>query len=133
MTAVLYLWDLGASGNANDFYAAAVQAGTKSWKAFFFGSFDSSNFKRPAIGDAASRGQGTHLASSLPVHRRAMHGYPGSSVTTQHLRRLPPPPHDARTPAPLLDPHPYCRTLLLERRSRDNTWPDSRKNAAGQH
>ncbi len=43
-TAVLYLWNLGASGNANDFYAAAVQAGTKSWKAFFFGSFDSSNF-----------------------------------------------------------------------------------------
>jgi 4-amino-4-deoxy-L-arabinose transferase-like glycosyltransferase len=43
-TAVLYLWGLGASGYANDFYAAAVQAGTKSWKAFFFGSFDSSNF-----------------------------------------------------------------------------------------
>ena len=43
-TAILYLWDLGASGNANDFYAAAVQAGTKSWKAFFFGSIDSSSF-----------------------------------------------------------------------------------------
>jgi 4-amino-4-deoxy-L-arabinose transferase-like glycosyltransferase len=43
-TAVLYLWGLGASGYANDFYAAAVQAGTKSWKALFFGSLDSSNF-----------------------------------------------------------------------------------------
>ena len=43
-TAVLYLWGLSASGYANDFYAAAVQAGTKSWKAFFFGSLDSSNF-----------------------------------------------------------------------------------------
>ena len=32
------------NGWANDFYAAAVQAGTKSWKAFFFGSFDASNF-----------------------------------------------------------------------------------------
>ncbi|WP_322766685.1 glycosyltransferase family 39 protein, partial [Frankia sp. Cr1] len=42
--AVLYLWGLGASGNANSFYAAAVQAGTQSWKALFFGSFDSSNF-----------------------------------------------------------------------------------------
>jgi len=41
---VLYLWDLTRNGWANDFYAAAVQAGTKSWKAFFFGSFDSSNF-----------------------------------------------------------------------------------------
>ena len=43
-TAVLYLWDLGASGWANSFYSAAVQAGTKSWKALFFGSSDSSNF-----------------------------------------------------------------------------------------
>jgi 4-amino-4-deoxy-L-arabinose transferase-like glycosyltransferase len=43
-TAVLYLWDLGASGWGNSFYSAAVQAGTKSWKAFFFGSSDSSNF-----------------------------------------------------------------------------------------
>ena len=44
LTAVLYLWDLTRNGWANDFYAAAVQAGTKSWKAFFFGSFDSSSF-----------------------------------------------------------------------------------------
>jgi 4-amino-4-deoxy-L-arabinose transferase-like glycosyltransferase len=44
VTAVAYLWDLSASGNANTFYAAAVQAGTKSWKAFFFGSLDSSSF-----------------------------------------------------------------------------------------
>jgi 4-amino-4-deoxy-L-arabinose transferase-like glycosyltransferase len=43
-TALLYLWDLGRNGYANDFYAAAVQAGTRSWKAFFFGSFDSSSF-----------------------------------------------------------------------------------------
>ncbi len=44
VTAVAYLWDLSASGYANSFYAAAVQAGTKSWKAFFFGSLDSSSF-----------------------------------------------------------------------------------------
>jgi len=43
-TAVLYLWGLGSEGWANSFYAAAVQAGTKSWKAFFFGSFDASSF-----------------------------------------------------------------------------------------
>jgi len=42
--AVLYLWDLSASGYANTFYAAAVQAGTESWKAWFFGSLDSSSF-----------------------------------------------------------------------------------------
>jgi 4-amino-4-deoxy-L-arabinose transferase-like glycosyltransferase len=44
ITALLYLVDLSRNGYANDFYAAAVQAGTRSWKAFFFGSFDSSNF-----------------------------------------------------------------------------------------
>ena len=43
-TGFLYLWGLGASGWGNSFYAAAVQAGTKSWKAFFFGSSDASNF-----------------------------------------------------------------------------------------
>ena len=43
-TAIAYLWDLNSSGYGNSFYAAAVQAGTKSWKAFFFGSVDSSNF-----------------------------------------------------------------------------------------
>lgn len=43
-TGFLYLWGLGRSGWANSFYSAAVQAGTKSWKAFFFGSFDGSNF-----------------------------------------------------------------------------------------
>ncbi|MGI8334718.1 ArnT family glycosyltransferase [Actinomadura scrupuli] len=39
-TAVLYLYGLGASGWANSFYSAAVQAGATSWKAFFFGSSD---------------------------------------------------------------------------------------------
>ena len=43
-TALLYLWDLGASGWANSFYSAAVQAGTRSWKAFFFGSSDAASF-----------------------------------------------------------------------------------------
>jgi 4-amino-4-deoxy-L-arabinose transferase-like glycosyltransferase len=43
-TGVLYIWGLGRSGWGNSFYAAAVQAGTKSWKAFFFGSSDASNF-----------------------------------------------------------------------------------------
>ncbi|MEU6094154.1 glycosyltransferase family 39 protein [Streptomyces sp. NPDC047079] len=42
-TALLYLYDLSASGYANSFYSAAVQAGGKSWKAFFFGSLDAGN------------------------------------------------------------------------------------------
>jgi 4-amino-4-deoxy-L-arabinose transferase-like glycosyltransferase len=43
-TALLYLAGLSRNGWANDFYAAAVQAGATSWKAFLFGSFDSANF-----------------------------------------------------------------------------------------
>ncbi|MFD7503808.1 ArnT family glycosyltransferase [Streptomyces sp. NPDC059850] len=43
VTTVLYLWSLGASGYANQFYSAAVQAGSESWKAFFFGSSDAAN------------------------------------------------------------------------------------------
>ena len=43
-TGLLYLAGLSRNGWGNEFYAAAVQAGTKSWKAFLFGSLDSSNF-----------------------------------------------------------------------------------------
>jgi 4-amino-4-deoxy-L-arabinose transferase-like glycosyltransferase len=43
-TALLYLVSLDRNGWGNEFYAAAVQAGTKSWKAFLFGSVDSGNF-----------------------------------------------------------------------------------------
>jgi 4-amino-4-deoxy-L-arabinose transferase-like glycosyltransferase len=42
-TGLLYLYNLSASGYANSFYSAAVQAGSKSWKAFFFGSLDAGN------------------------------------------------------------------------------------------
>jgi len=42
-TAALYLWDLSASGWANSYYAAAVQAGTTSWQALLFGSSDAGN------------------------------------------------------------------------------------------
>src|SRR2546425_1682892 len=53
VTFLLYVWGLDRNGWANAYYAAAVQAGTKSWKAFFFGSTDASNFitvdKSPAF------------------------------------------------------------------------------------
>ncbi|MEC3979118.1 glycosyltransferase family 39 protein, partial [Amycolatopsis sp. H20-H5] len=42
-TAVLYFWNLTASGYGNSFYAAAVQSGTQSWKAWLFGSLDAGN------------------------------------------------------------------------------------------
>ncbi|MEU5259929.1 glycosyltransferase family 39 protein [Amycolatopsis sp. NPDC021455] len=42
-TGLLYLWDLAENRWGNDFYAMAVQAGTWSWKALFFGSLDPGN------------------------------------------------------------------------------------------
>src|SRR6266571_4030820 len=53
VTFVLYVWGLDRNGWANAYYAAAVEAGATSWKAFFFGSLDASNFitvdKSPAF------------------------------------------------------------------------------------
>ncbi|MFE4536671.1 ArnT family glycosyltransferase [Streptomyces scopuliridis] len=43
VSGVLQLWNLSDSGYANSFYSAAVQAGSESWKAFFFGSSDAGN------------------------------------------------------------------------------------------
>ncbi|GGL28271.1 glycosyltransferase family 39 protein [Nocardia jinanensis] len=42
-TGLSYLYNLGANGWANSFYSAAIQAGSVSWKAFFFGSSDAAN------------------------------------------------------------------------------------------
>jgi 4-amino-4-deoxy-L-arabinose transferase-like glycosyltransferase len=44
LTAIAYLWGLSKNGYANEYYAAAVQAGSTSWKAWFFGALDSSSF-----------------------------------------------------------------------------------------
>ncbi|MGH3722842.1 MAG: ArnT family glycosyltransferase [Mycobacterium sp.] len=41
---VVYLWDISQNGWSNSFYAAAVQSGSQSWRAWFFGSFDPQNY-----------------------------------------------------------------------------------------
>ncbi|MDN5640878.1 MAG: glycosyltransferase family 39 protein [Actinomycetia bacterium] len=43
VTAAAYLWNLGANGWGNGFYAAAAQAGADNWEAFLFGSSDIGN------------------------------------------------------------------------------------------
>jgi 4-amino-4-deoxy-L-arabinose transferase-like glycosyltransferase len=43
-TGVLYLWDVTVNGMGNQFYAGAVQAGSRDWEALLFGSLDSRNF-----------------------------------------------------------------------------------------
>ena len=42
-TAVLYLWNLAASGWANAYYSAAAMASAQDWQAWLFGSFDAGN------------------------------------------------------------------------------------------
>jgi 4-amino-4-deoxy-L-arabinose transferase-like glycosyltransferase len=42
-SAVLLFWGLSANGWSNAFYSAAVQAGSASWKAFFYGSSDAAS------------------------------------------------------------------------------------------
>jgi 4-amino-4-deoxy-L-arabinose transferase-like glycosyltransferase len=44
IAAVLYVWNLTVSGYANTYYSAAALAGSQSWSAWFFGSFDANNF-----------------------------------------------------------------------------------------
>ncbi|OHT89416.1 ArnT family glycosyltransferase [Mycobacteroides saopaulense] len=44
MMAIVYLWNISQNGWSNAFYAAAVQSGSQSWKAWFFGSFDPQNY-----------------------------------------------------------------------------------------
>ncbi len=40
---LLYVWNVGVSGWANQFYSSAVLSSTKNWEAFFFGSSDIGN------------------------------------------------------------------------------------------
>ena len=91
-TAVLYLWGLGASGHANSFYSAAVQAGSSSWKAFFFGSFDAANLitvdKPPAalwVMDLSARVFGVNAWSILVP--QALEGVAAVGVLYLTVRR----------------------------------------------
>ncbi|MFI5226488.1 MAG: glycosyltransferase family 39 protein, partial [Candidatus Limnocylindrales bacterium] len=44
LAAIVFVWNLTISGYANTYYSAAAVAASKSWSAFFFGSFDAANF-----------------------------------------------------------------------------------------
>ena len=44
LAAVLYVWNLAASGYANSYYSAAALAASQSWTAWFFGSLDAASF-----------------------------------------------------------------------------------------
>jgi 4-amino-4-deoxy-L-arabinose transferase-like glycosyltransferase len=91
-TLVLYLWGLDRNGWANAYYAGAVEAATKSWKAFFFGSLDSSNFitvdKTPAflwVMDISARIFGVNSWSILVP--QALEGVGTVAITYLGVRR----------------------------------------------
>jgi 4-amino-4-deoxy-L-arabinose transferase-like glycosyltransferase len=92
VTGLLYLWGLGASSWANSFYSAAVQAGSSSWKAFFFGSSDAANFitvdKPPAslwVMDLSARVFGVNAWSILVP--QALEGVAAVGVLYATVRR----------------------------------------------
>ncbi len=91
-TGALYLWGLGSSGWANSYYSMAVQASTKSWKAFFFGSLDAGNSitvdKSPAalwVMDAFARVFGVNAWSILVP--QALEGVAAVGVLYATVRR----------------------------------------------
>jgi 4-amino-4-deoxy-L-arabinose transferase-like glycosyltransferase len=92
-TALLYLIGLSESGWANQFYAAAAQAGSKSWSAFLFGSLDASNFitvdKPPAalwVMDLSVRVFGTNSWAILVP--QALEGVAAVAVLYAAVRRV---------------------------------------------
>ncbi len=72
--------------------------------------------ERPATVDAGPGHTPRVIAPhrSLLVHRRAMHGYPGSSATTHHLRRLPAPSAMHAPQSCFLIYPPSCRVFSAE-------------------
>jgi hypothetical protein len=66
-------------GWANTFYSAAAQAGSESWRAFFFGSSDAASsitVDEPPAATGSTSAAGYQLASRLPV--MAVGGFNGS-------------------------------------------------------
>ncbi|WP_245633684.1 glycosyltransferase family 39 protein [Amycolatopsis jejuensis] len=93
LTGVLYFWNLTASGYGNSFYAAAVQAGTQSAKAWLFGSLDAGNVitvdKPPAalwVGTAFARLFG--FSSFTVLAPQALMGVASVGVLYLTVRRV---------------------------------------------
>lgn len=108
-TAVLYLWNLAATGYGNTFYAAAIQAGTKDWTALLFGSLDAGNAitvdKPPAalwIPALAGRIFGFSPLSMLVP--QALMGVAAVGLLYLTLKRVSGPPRACWPAAPLRSP-----------------------------
>lgn len=92
-TALLYLWDLGSSGWANSYYAAAVQAGTQSWTSLLFGSLDAGNAitvdKTPAsLWVMALSGRAFGFSSWSMLAPQALEGVAAVAILYAGVRRV---------------------------------------------
>src|SRR3954451_16223750 len=109
LAAVLYTWGLSSVGWTNSYYAAAVKAGTTSWKAFFFGAIDPGSFitvDKPPPPSGCSRCRpgsarsgsfpfalpfsriGDSPDDGLPVHaRRVIEACPVSALRLERIMR----------------------------------------------
>ena len=145
ITAVLYIWGLGASGWANTYYSMAVQAGSSSWKAMFFGSLDAANSitvdKAPAslwVMDLSARVFGVNSWSILVPQRdrrrcRRRHPVRGGEALVRSrcrpARRCGDGPHAGRgVDVPVQQPRRVAHLVADARRVR----PDARAGE-GEH
>ena len=94
-TAILYTVDLAASGYANGFYSAAVEAGSKSWKAFFVVRLLELHHRRQTTG-LVSDGPSARLFGvsswTSSFRRRSSRSPPSPSCTAATVRRASSPP-----------------------------------------
>ena len=94
LTAVIYLWGLSRNGTANQYYSAAIQAGTQSWKAFLFGSLDSSQLHHRrqaagvAVGDGALGSRLRVLAAWSMLFPQALEGVAAVGAAVRHRQAL---------------------------------------------
>ena len=124
-TAVLYLWGLASSGWANSFYAAAVQAGSESWKAFIFGSSDAASSitvdKTPlSLWPMALSVRTFGLSSWSLLVPQALEGVAAVALLHASVRRT-------TGSAAVQGPRRRRRDPLLHRR-----WPDGRRDGRPQ-
>ena len=93
-TGLLYLVGLDRNGWGNSFYAAAAQAGARSWTAFFFGSSDAGNSitvdKPPAVAVGhGAVGPALRAEQLVAARPEALMGVAAVALLAATVRRVP--------------------------------------------
>jgi len=96
LAGILYVWALGSVGSGNSYYAAAVKAATKSWRAFFLVSSPGESHPRALAEPYVTVSRHTAPTSRLRMRENA----PSASVHPSALPRAGWPRADLTCPAP---------------------------------